>query len=60
LFIRPSDKDNPLKKIILILKFDEANRMVQALSRRQKDTLALKLMHTLKGEKINWGTWMPS
>jgi hypothetical protein len=60
LFIRPADKDNPLKKIILILKFDEANRMVQALSRRQKDTLAIKLMHTLKGEKINWGTWMPS
>lgn len=60
LFIRPSDKDNPLKKIILILKFDEANRMVQALSRRQKDTLALKLMHALKGQKLNWGTWMPS
>ena len=60
LFIRPSDKDNPLKKIILILKFDEANRMVQALSRRQKDTLALKFMHTLKGQKMNWGTWMPS
>jgi hypothetical protein len=60
LFIRPSDKDSPLKKIILILKFDEANRMVQALSRRQKDTLALKLVHTLKGQKLNWGTWMPS
>jgi hypothetical protein len=60
LFIRPSDKDSPLKKIILIMKFEEANRMVQALSRRQKDTLALKLMHTLKRQKMNWGTWMPS
>ena len=44
LFIRPSDKDNPLKKIILIMKFEEANRMAQALSRRQKDTLAEGLL----------------
>ena len=60
LFIQPSDKDDPIKKIVLILEFDKANHVAKAMSRRQKDTLTIKLIYALKGQKVNWGAWLPS